>query len=156
MVVVVAFAAGLAYGFVAVPAQTQLQEELPSDIRGRVFGVLNMLVSVASFLPIILVGPIADTVGASPVVLATALLVLLAASGSILWAKPSSEAGGSPSTLLEPADPVGVTSRSLTGPVSLRYVDDKEADTLSYLSSPVVPGHAGPARGREKEGAAQK
>ena len=156
MVVVVAFAAGLAYGFVAVPAQTQLQEELPSDIRGRVFGVLNMLVSVASFLPIILVGPIADSVGASPVVFATALLVLLAATGSIVWAKPSSEAGGSPSTLLEPADPVGVTSRSLTGPVSLRYVDDKQADTLSYLSSPVVPGRAGPARGREKEGAAQK
>ena len=156
MVVVVAFAAGLAYGFVAVPAQTQLQEELPSDIRGRVFGVLNMLVSVASFLPIILVGPIADSVGASPVVLASAVLVLLAASGSIVWAKPSSEAVGSPSTLLEPADPVGVTSRSLTGPVSLRYVEDKEADALSYLSSPVVPGHAGPARGREKEGAAQK
>ena len=56
--------------FVAVPAQTQLQEELPEDIRGRVFGVLNMLVSIASFLPIIIVGPIADSVGTSAVVLA--------------------------------------------------------------------------------------
>ena len=44
VVVVVAFAAGVCYAFVAVPAQTSLQEELPSDVRGRVFGVLNMLV----------------------------------------------------------------------------------------------------------------
>ena len=40
-----------------------LQEELPSDVRGRVFGVLNTLVSLASFLPIIIVGPVADVVG---------------------------------------------------------------------------------------------
>jgi MFS family permease len=156
MVVVVAFAAGLAYGFVAVPAQTQLQEELPEDIRGRVFGVLNMLVSVASFLPIILVGPIADAIGASPVVLACALLVLLAATGSIMWAKPTRETATSPSTLVGPADPVGVTSRSLTGPVSLRYVDENDENALSYLSSPVTPGRTGPARDHEKEGAAQK
>jgi MFS family permease len=155
MVVVVAFAAGVAYGFVAVPAQTQLQEELPADIRGRVFGVLNMLVSVASFLPIILVGPIADTIGASPVVLACALLVLLAATGSIMWAKPTSETATSPSALVGPADPVGVTSRSLTGPVSLRYVDENDANALSYLSSPVVPGRTGPAR-RDQESAARK
>ena len=45
---------------VAIPSQTQLQEDLPEEVRGRVFGVLNMLVSVASFLPIIIVGPIAD------------------------------------------------------------------------------------------------
>ena len=45
--------------FVAIPSQTQLQEDLPEEVRGRVFGVLNMLVSVASFLPILIVGPIA-------------------------------------------------------------------------------------------------
>ena len=43
VVIVVAFAAGVSYAFVAVPAQTQLQEELPENIRGRVFGVLNMV-----------------------------------------------------------------------------------------------------------------
>ena len=45
----------MAYAFVAIPSQTQLQEDIPEDVRGRVFGVLGMLVSVASFLPIILV-----------------------------------------------------------------------------------------------------
>ncbi len=145
IVIVVAFAAGIAYAFVAVPAQTQLQEELPADIRGRVFGVLNMLVSIASFLPIIIVGPIADVVGTSIVVLAAAGFVLLIAVGSILLAHPSHEVRGAPS-LVDVADPVAVTSRSLTQPIPLRYVDDgNDPSGLSYISSPVVPGKAGPA-----------
>ena len=45
VVVFFALLAGIAYAFVAIPAQTQLQEDLPEDVRGRVFGVLNMLVS---------------------------------------------------------------------------------------------------------------
>ena len=57
VVIGIAFLAGVAYAVVAIPAQTQLQEDLPEEVRGRVFGVLNMLVSVASFLPIIVVGP---------------------------------------------------------------------------------------------------
>jgi Major Facilitator Superfamily len=60
IVVAVAFFAGIAYAFVAIPSQTQLQEDLPEEVRGRVFGVLNMLVSVSSFLPILIVGPMAD------------------------------------------------------------------------------------------------
>ena len=69
VVVFIAFIAGVAYGAVAIPSQTQLQEDLPEDVRGRVFGVLNMLVSVASFLPIIIVGPISDLVGTGTVML---------------------------------------------------------------------------------------
>ena len=38
-----AFFIGAAYAIVAIAAQTQLQEELPEDVRGRVFGILNML-----------------------------------------------------------------------------------------------------------------
>ncbi len=64
-VIFVAYFAGAAYGLVAIPAQTALQEELPVEVRGRVFGVLNMLVSLGSFVPIIAVGPIADTFGAT-------------------------------------------------------------------------------------------
>jgi len=148
VVVVVAFLAGVGYAFVAVPAQTQLQEELPPEIRGRVFGVLNMLISIASFLPIIAVGPIADVVGTSPVVFASAMLVLVAAAGSLAWARPAHPAAGSPAGLVEPVDPVGITSRSLMQTIRLRYIDDDNDGTggLSYLSSPVVPGRAGPAR----------
>ncbi|MDA8237107.1 MAG: MFS transporter [Chloroflexi bacterium] len=77
VVVAIAFVAGIAYAAVAIPAQTELQAEIPEAVRGRVFGILNMLVSVGSFLPIIIVGPIADLVGTMPVVLAAAALILL-------------------------------------------------------------------------------
>src|SRR5215212_739693 len=75
VVVGVAFFAGIAYAAVAIPAQTQLQEDLPGDVRGRVFGVLNMLVSVASFLPILVVGPIADLFGTTVVLVAVAAFI---------------------------------------------------------------------------------
>ena len=57
LVVVIATTAGVEYAFVAIPAQTSLQEELPSEVRGRIFGILNTLLSVASFLPV-LVAPV--------------------------------------------------------------------------------------------------
>jgi MFS family permease len=84
LVVGFAFFAGIAYAFVAIPSQTQLQEDLPSDVRGRVFGVLNMLVSVASFAPILIVGTIAELIGTTAVFLLVGLLVGVSGIGSIL------------------------------------------------------------------------
>jgi MFS family permease len=81
VIVALAFFAGIAYGIVAISSQTQLQEDLPPEVRGRVFGVLNMLVSVASILPIIIVGPISDLFGTTAVILTIAIAV--AASGVI-------------------------------------------------------------------------
>ncbi|MET1231241.1 MAG: MFS transporter [Candidatus Limnocylindrales bacterium] len=109
IVVMLALACGVGYAFVAVPAQTQLQEELPEEIRGRVFGVLNMLVNIASFLPIILVGWIADSVGPDIVLLACAVLVLGAGIRSMVAAPPLVPATAVPSHL-EPSDPVTVTA----------------------------------------------
>ena len=45
----------------------------PEEVRGRVFGVLNMLVSAASFVPIIIVGPISDVFGTAAVIITVAL-----------------------------------------------------------------------------------
>lgn len=75
VVIVLAFLAGIAYACVAIPAQTQLQEDLPEEVRGRVFGVLNMLISTASFLPIIIVGQIADLLSTTAVVFVVALAI---------------------------------------------------------------------------------
>ncbi|HEY8437500.1 MAG TPA: MFS transporter [Candidatus Limnocylindrales bacterium] len=88
IVVAVAFFAGIAYASVAIPAQTQLQEDLPEDVRGRVFGVLNMLVSVASFLPILIVGPIADLLGTTVVLVAVSLLIAASGVASIYLRGP--------------------------------------------------------------------
>ena len=58
--VVIAITAGVEYAFVAIPSQTALQEELPVEVRGRIFGILNTLLSVASFLPVLVAPAAAD------------------------------------------------------------------------------------------------
>lgn len=60
VVVVIATFAGIEYAFVAIPAQTSLQEDLPPDVRGRIFGILNTLLSVAAFGPVLLAPAMAD------------------------------------------------------------------------------------------------
>ena len=76
--------AGIAYTATAIPAQTELQEEIPPAVRGRVFGILNMLVSVGSFLPIILVGYVSDWVGTMPVLLGAAALIFIVGVASLV------------------------------------------------------------------------
>ncbi|HEV8535385.1 MAG TPA: MFS transporter [Candidatus Limnocylindria bacterium] len=75
IVAATAFVFGVSYAFITVPAMTLLQEELRDDIRGRVFGLLNMLVSIFSLVPLVVVGPIADLWGVAPVFVGFAAIV---------------------------------------------------------------------------------
>jgi len=150
VVVVVAFVAGICYAFVAVPAQTSLQEELPPDVRGRVFGVLNMLVSLASFVPIIVVGPLADFVSAAAVIVTSAVIVGVVGVLSMIFARPRVTGSARPVNI-EPVDPMTITTASstLNRPIRLRYIADESASRgpIQMIASPVVPGRAGPAPG---------
>jgi MFS family permease len=76
LVSLTAFVFGISYAFITVPSMTRLQSDLHDEIRGRIFGVLNMLVSVFSFAPLLLVGPVADTYGVAPVFVGGALACL--------------------------------------------------------------------------------
>jgi MFS family permease len=87
VVVAIGFLAGIAYALVAIPAQTSLQEDLPEEVRGRVFGVLNMLVSVASFVPIIVVGTISDWVGTTVVIVIVGVSVAIVGVVSVVTRK---------------------------------------------------------------------
>ena len=82
VVVDIAVTAGIEYAFVAIPSQTALQEELPG---GRIFGILNTLLSVASFLPVLLAPAAADILNiAFP---GAGIPVVMALLGAItLWA----------------------------------------------------------------------
>lgn len=113
IVVAIAFLAGVAYGIVAISSQTQLQEDIAEEARGRVFGVLNMLISVASILPIIIVGSIADVVGTTAILLVVAVLVLLSGVVSIVTRAPASEGTGGIEIMGGgmPVDGIGVTLR---------------------------------------------
>jgi len=128
VVVVIAFLAGIAYGLVAIPAQTQLQEDLPEDVRGRVFGVLNMLVSVSSFLPIIVVGPLSDIVGTGTVIFVVALVIGLSGVVSILQRGPlrPSESRAQGSVPGAPVDPIGVMTHADPRPYDPNAEDDDE------------------------------
>jgi len=72
-----AFVFGVSYALITVPSMTLLQEELPDEIRGRVFGFLNMLVSIFSLIPLVVVGPIADLWGVAPVFVGFAAIVAI-------------------------------------------------------------------------------
>lgn len=103
VVVAIAFVAGVGYAAVAIPSQTELQAEIPQAVRGRVFGILNMLVSVGSFLPIIVVGPISDAVGTMPVILVSAAVIVLAGAASIARRRETGVAGPEGPLVPEPA-----------------------------------------------------
>jgi len=84
LVIAIAFGAGIAYALIAIPAQTSLQEELPANVRGRIFGILNTLLSVASFFPVIAAPIIADLVDIVLPGLGIPI-VLLALSAFMAW-----------------------------------------------------------------------
>lgn len=134
IIVAIALAAGVAYAFVAVPAQTQLQEELPEDVRGRVFGVLNMLVSVASFVPIIVAGPLADTVGTTVVIFISAVLVVATGVRAVFLDLPPARQPAA-AHLAGPLDPMTVSG------LTIGHIGDHgPADAAATPRDPRVPG----------------
>lgn len=116
VVIAMSFVAGIAYGIVAISSQTQLQEDLPEEVRGRVFGVLNMLVSVGSFLPIIIVGPISDLLGTTAVILVVATGIFLSGVASIIRRGPlaPAETRATAETMVPgtAVDPIGIAMRT--------------------------------------------
>ena len=115
-----ALLAGIAYAFVAIPAQTQLQEDIPEDVRGRVFGVLNMLVSTASFLPIIIVGPVADVFGTTEVLYVVAIAITVSGILSYVTRGPL-KAAEAKEMATGPATPAGLD------PVAVATASEMEA-----------------------------
>ena len=73
--IILAFFSGLANAFMFVPANTLIQEETSDEVRGKIYGTLNSMISLLSLLPIVLVGSIADLFGVSTVLLMLAISV---------------------------------------------------------------------------------
>jgi MFS family permease len=69
---------GLGNIYITSSIQTILQHKIPRQIRGRVFGVQNMLVNSAFTLPVVLFGAIADFWGVvvAIIVLGAAVLAM--------------------------------------------------------------------------------
>lgn len=77
IVAVLVFVLGLMNAWISVTSQTLLQEHSSEELRGRVFGALNMLINVAATLPIFLAGILADLFSVTKVIFALGVAVLL-------------------------------------------------------------------------------
>jgi len=71
------FLLGLGNIYITSSIQTILQHKVPRQIRGRVFGVQNMLVNSAFTLPVVVFGFIADLWGILFAISILGVLVLL-------------------------------------------------------------------------------
>ena len=77
ILVFLAFFMGLANALVFVPSNTLLQERTSDEVRGKAYGVLNTLVGILSFGPILLAGGLADQFGVAAVIIGIGVTVLL-------------------------------------------------------------------------------
>jgi MFS family permease len=67
--------AGFAFVAVIVPSQTLIQERALPDVRGRLFAVQMVLANVASILPLLALGELADLIGVGRALLLVGLIV---------------------------------------------------------------------------------
>ena len=68
--------AGISNAFIIIVNNTRLQMRTNSDLRGRVYGVLQTIVTVSAFVPVIMAGRLADVIGINLVIFAVAVLIL--------------------------------------------------------------------------------
>jgi MFS family permease len=68
---------GASLATLLVPVQTLIQEITPEDMRGRVFGVLGFIVTLASVLPMLLAASVADILGVNVMLTLIGLVILL-------------------------------------------------------------------------------
>lgn len=76
IVIFIAFILGIANAFVFVPSNTILQEKTAEHYRGKVYGLLNAFVGLASLIPIIIAGGFADLLGVGKVLTGIGIIIL--------------------------------------------------------------------------------
>lgn len=74
-VMLAALALGAAFAMINIPSQTAVQESVPEGMRGRIFAVQLVAVSIASVLPLLFLGSLADLIDINYVLLLLALVV---------------------------------------------------------------------------------
>ncbi|MEB3238298.1 MAG: MFS transporter [Candidatus Sericytochromatia bacterium] len=75
---------GIASAWVAIPAQTLLQEEVPDVLRGKVFAARDVATNLATSLPMGGVGPLSVQAGLAPVLAAMGVGMFMLAA----WPSP--------------------------------------------------------------------
>lgn len=90
---------GLSFVLISIPLQTLIQETTPADIRGRVFGILNMMITLTAIIPSLISATLVDFFGINLVLLMGALgifvFALYAAKGRYAIAGTNHRPGNS-------------------------------------------------------------
>lgn len=73
--IVLAFILGIANALIFVPSNTIIQEETSDEIRGKIYGALNTVVSILSLLPVAVAGTLSDVFGVGTVLIVVALSI---------------------------------------------------------------------------------
>jgi len=94
MTMLLAVPLGLAFTVVSVGARTVFNRRSPPELQGRVFATQSAVADLASILPLLVVGAVADLAGVRVVLLVTAGLCALAAVAARL--APMGRRGPSP------------------------------------------------------------
>ena len=75
--VVLAFFLGIANALIFVPSNTIIQEETSDEVRGKIYGALNTVVSLLSLLPVAVAGSLADIFGVGTVLTIVAISIAI-------------------------------------------------------------------------------
>jgi predicted MFS family arabinose efflux permease len=81
LMMILIFMLGALNSFVSVPAQTTLQERAREDIRARVFSAFYTVSNIILIFPLVVAGPMADTIG----VVQTVAVIGVAVIGVAFW-----------------------------------------------------------------------
>jgi len=71
------FLGGLSFSLFVIPGQTLLQEKTPIELRGRIFGVLSFLITLAAVFPVLFSATIGEFLGERWMFLILAFIVFL-------------------------------------------------------------------------------
>jgi MFS family permease len=74
---VTAVVAGFAYSLIGVASRALINERIAGEMQGRVFAALTVLSNLASIVPLLLAGALADWLGVQPVLVTVAALMAL-------------------------------------------------------------------------------
>lgn len=77
VIIIFSILIGFAISLIFIPGHATLQSETTERLRGRIYGLLNALTGVVSFLPVILAGGFADLLGVGSVVFGVSILMLI-------------------------------------------------------------------------------
>jgi MFS family permease len=73
--IIAAWLLGISFVSLIIPTQTLIQETTPKEFRGRVFGVLGFMITVAAILPVLLTATIADLLGVTWIMFIISLVI---------------------------------------------------------------------------------